>query len=246
MRLITLVIASQHLHCKIHHFGLFFSTDLYFFQKPLLASFLALSLSTQRLPITNVKLTSTSKAQNSIVLLRQGLSTREIAKRVHIFRSTVARIRAQSQENIPVSKGGRPSKVSNETKKMLRRKFDTGAFKHLQEGQRLVQEAEVVHVHTRTIRSYLDMKAYVKRERPLLSNNDKKAQYKFAKSHLHWTVEQWKQVIFTDETLARMVCSYGRQFYYKDPKRRTVRPHHIKGMAQGGGRVMPLCGYGWR
>jgi transposase len=189
-----------------------------------------------------MKPTSISKVQNSIVLLRQGLSTREIAKRIHISRSTVARIRARSQENIPVSKGGRPSKVSKKTKKVLRRKFDIGAFKDLKEGQRLVQEAEGVHVHTRTIRTYLDMKAYVKRKGPLLSKSDKKARYKFAKNHLHWTVEQWKQVIFSDETLVRMVGSYGRQFYYKDPKKKTMRPHYIKRMVQGGGGIILLWG----
>jgi transposase len=189
-----------------------------------------------------MKPTSTSKIQSIIVLLRQGLSTREIANRVHISRSTVARIRAQSQENIPVSKGGRPSKVSKETKKVLRRKFDTGAFKRLDEGQRLVQEVEGVHVHTRTIRNYLNMKAYVVRKRPFLSKDDKRARYQFAKNHLHWTVEQWKQVIFSDETLVRMVGSHGRRFYYKDPKNKIARPHHTKGMVQGGGGTMLLWG----
>jgi len=189
-----------------------------------------------------MKPTSTSKVQSTITLLRQGLSTRKIADRVHISRSTVARIRAQRQLNIPVSKGGRPSKVSKETKKILRRKFDTGAFKRLDEGQRLVQEVEGVHVHTRTIRSYLNMKAYVVRKRPFLSKDDKKARYQFAQNHLHWTVQEWKQVIFSDETLVRMVGSHGRRFYYKDPKNKTVRPHHTKGIVQGGGGTMLLWG----
>lgn len=189
-----------------------------------------------------MKPTSLSKVQSAAALLRQGLSTREIAKRLHISHMTVTRIRARGNEDIPVSKGGRPSKVSEETKKVLRRKFATGEFKRLGAGQRLVKTVEGVRVHTRTIRKYLNMKAYVVRKRPLLRKEDKKARYQFAKDHLDWTLEQWKQVIFSDETLIRMVDSCGRQFYYKDPKDKTVRPHHTKGMMQGGGGSILLWG----
>lgn len=186
-----------------------------------------------------MKPTPNSQVQSIRVLLQQGLSTREIANRLNTSHMTVARIRAHNKEDIPVSKGRRSCKVSKETKKVLRRKFDTGEIKHLDDAQQYVQEVEKVHVHTRTVRNYLDMKAYVVRKQLKLSKDHKKARYQFAKDHLHWTVEQWKSVIFSDETLVNMVDSFGRQYYYKKPKSKTIRPHHIKETMQGrGGKIL--------
>lgn len=192
--------------------------------------------------IAIMKATPNSKVQSAKVLLQHGLSTREIAKRLDISHMTVARIRASDKGDIPVPKAGRPCKVSKVTKRVLRRKYDTGDIKRHDIAQRLVQDVEKVRVHTRTIRNYLDMKAYVVRKQLELSKDDKKARYQFAKDHLHWTVDQWKNVIFSDEMFVKMVGSFGRQFYYKKPESKAVRPHHIKGTVQGGRGKMLLWG----
>ena len=44
------------------------------------------------------------------------------------------------------------------------------------------------------------MKAVVKKKCPHLISAYKKARLDFAESHQHWTVEDWKQVIWSDET----------------------------------------------
>jgi hypothetical protein len=44
--------------------------------------------------------------------------------------------------------------------------------------------------------------------KPGLTKVIKKAQIEFCKAHEHWTLEDWKQVIWTDETL--VVLSHCR------------------------------------
>ena len=39
----------------------------------------------------------------------------------------------------------------------------------------------------------------IQRKRPFLTRQQKRARLAFAKKFIHWTIEDWKWVIFTDE-----------------------------------------------
>ena len=54
----------------------------------------------------------------------------------------------------------------------------------------------------KTVRLTLQELGYshkIAKRRPFLKNHDRKRRLQYAKKHLHWTVEDWKSVIFTDE-----------------------------------------------
>ena len=55
----------------------------------------------------------------------------------------------------------------------------------------------------------------VKRKRPLLSKCHWKARLDFAISHQHWTVENWKKVVWSDETKINRLGSDGRKWVWK-------------------------------
>ena len=59
------------------------------------------------------------------------------------------------------------------------------------------------------------MKAVVKRKRPLLSKHHRKARLDFAISHQHWTVEDWKKVVWSDEAKINRLGSDGRKWVWK-------------------------------
>lgn len=188
---------------------------------------------------------SKSTVQNATIQLRQGKSCQEVSKNLNISISSAQRIRKDDKGNIPVPKGGRPSKVSERTRRTLARDFDTGELETLKEGQQLVESTEGVQVDKRSIRRYLkmeNMKTYVKQKRPDLTKSQMDARYKFAKDHLNWTVEDWKNVMFSDETIISRIGSYGRKFYYKRPGDKNLRPHHVKKTKQGGGGKMMIWG----
>ncbi|KAF9994912.1 hypothetical protein BGZ80_007658, partial [Entomortierella chlamydospora] len=79
--------------------------------------------------------------------------------------------------------------------KVLARKFTTGELQTLKDGQAFVQSVEAVHVGERSIRNYLNiegLKTYLKQKKPGLTDKQKKIRYQFAKNHLHWTIDDWK------------------------------------------------------
>jgi len=144
--------------------------------------------------------------------LNQGKSAREVASNLKVSVGFALKVRKANKENMPPPKMGRPSKISKDTRKILARQFNNGAIQSLQDGQRVVQAAEGELVHVRTVQRHLEkegLKAYVQQRKPGLTLNHRKDRLEFAKAHLHWTVEQWKTVMFSDETTVSRVGSFG-------------------------------------
>ena len=61
------------------------------------------------------------------------------------------------------------------------------------------------------------MKAVVKRKHPLLSAKHHKARLDYAHAHKDWTVEDWKRVVWSDETKINCLGSDGRKWVWKRP-----------------------------
>jgi hypothetical protein len=58
-------------------------------------------------------------------------------------------------------------------------------------------------------------KAVAKKKRAYLTTQHKKARMEFAERHLDWTLEDWKCVIYSDETKINRFGSDGRQWAWK-------------------------------
>ena len=69
-----------------------------------------------------------------------------------------------------------------------------------------------VQVSSRTIRRRLhdefNLKAYRPAAKPKLSAKNIKDRIKFCRKYQNWTIEDWKKVMFTDETSIRQYASY--------------------------------------
>ena len=59
------------------------------------------------------------------------------------------------------------------------------------------------------------MKVVVKRKRPLLSAKHRKAHLNYAHAHKDWTVEDWKRVVWSDETKINCLGSDGHKWVWK-------------------------------
>ena len=51
-------------------------------------------------------------------------------------------------------------------------------------------------------------------KKPHLSAKNVKACLEFARIHQHWTVEDWSQVVFSDESKINCFCSDGMTWYW--------------------------------
>ncbi len=59
------------------------------------------------------------------------------------------------------------------------------------------------------------MKAVVKKKRPFLSKHHRRERLDFAITHQHWTMDDWKRVVWSDETKINRLGSDGRKWVWK-------------------------------
>jgi len=67
----------------------------------------------------------------------------------------------------------------------------------------------------------------------------RKARLKWAQEHLEWTVEDWKKVIWSDETKINRLGSDGPGMKWVDTEENGLEKHNVTGTVKfGGGNVM--------
>lgn len=138
--------------------------------------------------------------------LLQGRSIGQVEKALHVSHGLVVKQRAavmkDDKENIPPSKVGRPAKVTKSTQHQLCSNFLVGNLQTFGEAQEFLQSLGEGPVHNRTIKRYLEAEAiwaFVKPAAPALEQEHIDERFKFGKQHKNWTVEDWKNVMFSDE-----------------------------------------------
>lgn len=144
-----------------------------------------------------------------IALHKVGKSQREIAKQLEISQSTVnlwiSRHSSSDGSCTPVRKmgSGRPRKTTLRTDKLIKRTV-------LIKPQITAKEIKSEHynllndVSERTIRHRLQkelgMPSRHAAKKPFLDAKMRKKRVEFCKQHMNWTVDDWKTVLFSDES----------------------------------------------
>jgi len=92
-----------------------------------------------------------------------------------------------------------------------------------------------------TIRLHLKkagMKSAVKKKRPLLTARHSKERLDYALKHQYWTLEDWKKVVWSDETKVNRLGSDGRKWMWKK-QGEGLSNRVVEGTVKfGGGSVM--------
>lgn len=178
---------------------------------------------------------------NIISLLNQGLSTRKIGKICKVSNFTVQKLRNIHCPNVEIKKGGRPKKLTVQDKRFCVRALTSGRAKTAREVTNRLKEDMGVSVSVKTVTRALNQAGLAsaeKKKKPMLSRANIKARLEFAKGHRDWTVEDWKRVIWSDETKINRFQSDGRSWYWKREENQ-LQPHHIKQTVKhGGGSIM--------
>jgi len=82
------------------------------------------------------------------------------------------------------------------------------------------------------------MKPAVKKKRPQLLARHRKARLDWAHAHKNWTLEDWKRVVWSDETKINRLGSDGRQWVWKKPGE-LLSDRLVEGTVKfGGGSLM--------
>src|SRR5262249_754368 len=85
------------------------------------------------------------------------------------------------------------------------------------------------------------MKAASKVKKSRLLPRHKRQRLDFAVRYQHWTIEDWKRVVWSDETKINRLGSDGREWVWKKPCS-TLTDQHVKGTLKFGSGSLMMWG----
>ena len=165
-----------------------------------------------------MKDTTTAQVNLVLSLLNSGHTGYQISSRTGLSTATISRICSKHCSNIPKAFGGRPSKLSENDICYATRLIGSGKAENAVQVAKSLQEITNQSISPQTVRNRMKdigMKAVVKKKRPLLSKRHRRERLDFAISHRDWTVEDWKKVVWSDETKINCLGSDGRKWAWK-------------------------------
>jgi len=188
-----------------------------------------------------MKTISEAKKKDIESLLRQGLSIRAVARRLCISTLPVHRVRQTCAIDLPRAKNGRPKKLSDQDRRACVRAITSGGSTTATGVVKKLQKEANVSVSRQTVARVLNqsgMFSAEKEEKPRLSAKNIKERLDFARAHKDWTVDDWKRIVWSDETKINRFCSDGRSWcWVRDGE--SVQERHVKQtMKHGGGSIM--------
>lgn len=174
--------------------------------------------------------------------LNSGQSAKKIAKKMGISITSVSRIRNERCDDVTISKGGRPPKLSIQDKSWIVRQVTCGKAENAAKVAKNLQDDGRANASATTVRRTLKeagLRSFVKQKKPMLLPRHIKSRYEFAQKYKDWTIDDWKRVVFSDETkINRLGSSDGREWAWKKPGAQVEQHHVIPTMKFGGGSLM--------
>jgi transposase len=176
--------------------------------------------------------------------LAEGQSYRQISSSTGVGLATITRIHALHCPTLPKSSGGCPKKISSLALHHLTCSVTNGSCKTAVQATKELEQATGVVVHPNTVRRSLQkagLKAVHKQKKPLLSPKHKKARMDFALITKDWTLEDWKKVIWSDETKINLLGSDGLKWAWKKPGE-PLSDRLVQGTLKFGGGSLMMWG----
>jgi transposase len=190
-----------------------------------------------------MKQLSPQKVKNIVSLLKEGKSARQVAQLLRIGRSTVDRV-ATKHGIQKVKKLGRPKKLKPTNVTHCVTEIYRNRAKTATELSISLRSDQKIEVHRTTVARALKaagLKSGEKKSKPLLSKKNIRDRLDFAKTHKDWTEEDWKRVIFSDETKINRFNADGKTWcWFRDGE--ELNPRNVKQTVKHGGGNIKLWG----
>lgn len=176
-----------------------------------------------------------------VQLLEAGESYGKISAKCGVSRFAVYKVVKRELPGREVSKGGRPSKLTQRLKRYCANLITSGAKQNAVEVHKALREDHGVSVHVNTVRNALrdvGLGTIRKPKKPLLRHKNVKDRLEWAKSHVTWTNADWEHVIWSDETKVNRFGSDGHRYAWKRDNE-PLQPRHVDmTVKHGGGGLM--------
>ena len=188
-----------------------------------------------------MKKISPNKITNVISLLNQGFSYNMVAARLSLSKATVHRIKKVHLPYHNHAQPGRPKSLTPQQEQLIVQKLISRELDNAVDITKHLQDYQQTHVNANTVRRALKrsgLKAASMVKKPVLQPKHIRARLAFAERHKYWTTEDWKHVIWSDETKINCLGSDGRKWCWKKPKMAFQHGHIQPTLKHSGGSIM--------
>src|SRR6266567_5088026 len=165
-----------------------------------------------------MKSISTEKHSSVVSLLNEGYSHCQIQARSGVGKGTIARISKEVEGNKENHPGGHPSKLSPHDKQSIIHQIRSGKLDNAVQATQFINSTISTPITPQTVRNVLKEAGFqsaTKKKVPMLKGSHHQQHLKFAQYHQSWTVEDWKRVLWTDETKINRIGSDGKVYVWK-------------------------------
>ena len=185
------------------------------------------------------------ETRNCIIsLLDSGLSSRQIGAQLGVSHTTVHRVRADARSDAQKPPAGRPAKLTGVDKRRLVRMITTGKTDTAVQAVKELKDTVGMDISVNTVRRALKevgLKASAKKKKPRLLPRHIRERMDFALRHQHWTVEDWKRIVWSDETKISRLGPDGRKWTWRIPQS-ELTARDVQGTVKFGGGSLMLLG----
>jgi transposase len=153
--------------------------------------------------------------------------------------SNIAKAMGIESSNNP----GRPNAISTSLGRLILRSFLLGTFQTAVDAEKALR-GQGHKISAETIRRFLKSNKFdskIKKEALPLTPIRKKNRLAWAKKYRSWTAEDWKKVVFSDETKINRLGSDGKQWTWVK-KGDALRDHNVNMTYKHGGGSLMLWG----
>lgn len=162
---------------------------------------------------------SAAKRNHIITLLKSGTSGHDIHHATGASIGAISKIRSEYCSELPKSSGGRPRKLTPADINYARRIIRMRKADNTVQVTKALKNVTNQSISSQTVRRNLKeigLRAVVKKKRPRLNKRHRRERLDWAERCKNYTLEDWKRVVWSDETKINRLGSDGRKWVLKE------------------------------
>lgn len=177
-------------------------------------------------------------------MVERGDSYGMIAKKLSTTRGTISKVIAKYKQTGSVAekeRSGRPRKTTaREDRILVRTSLENRRLSAMDIREHIHNEYHI-NLGVRTVRKRLreaGLRGCVAAKKPLLSDANCAKRLRFAREHKNWTVNQWRKVLFSDESTYELFCGEKRVYVRRRVGERYKKECCVPTVKHGFGSLM--------
>lgn len=188
--------------------------------------------------------TTAEEAAQVVALMQAGVRQCVVARQLHLSRHAVRRVFQRFEETggyVRRHGSGRRRCTSERDDRFIVSASLRNRFNNAVELQQRLQQARRTSVSASTVRRRLreqNIRPYRAATAPKLTAAHRRDRLQFARDHLNWTLQQWRTVLFSDETRVSLFCNDRRRRVYRRSGERFQQACIEETVSYGGGSCM--------